>query len=42
MGNIHENQVGKVLPYQFERDAGENASNLSDECDADKDSELSS
>jgi hypothetical protein len=27
-GNIHESQVGEVLPYKFERDEGANASNF--------------
>ena len=29
--NIHKNRVGKVLPYQFEPEAGANVSNISDE-----------
>ena len=33
MENIHENQVGEVLPYQFEPVAGAGTSNFSDESD---------
>ena len=42
MENIHENQIGEVLPYQFEPEAGANASNFSAESGLDEDSELSS
>jgi hypothetical protein len=42
MENIHENQIGEVLPYQFEPEAGANASNFSAESGSDEDSELSS
>ena len=42
MENIHENQVGEVLPYQFDPVAGAGTSNLSDESDSERSSVLSS
>ena len=42
MENIHENQVGEVLPYQFEPVAGAGISNFSDESDSEQSSVLSS
>ena len=42
MENIHENQVGKVLPYQYEPEVGEKGTNISDESDSDRESDLSS
>ncbi len=42
MENIHENQVGEVLPYQFEPEARPNKSNTSDESDSEQSSDLSS
>ena len=42
MENIHENQVGEVLPYQFEPVAGAGTSNFSDESDSEQSSVLSS
>ena len=42
MENIHENQVGEVLPYQFEPEKGAEASNYSDESDSEGGSVLSS
>ena len=42
MENIHENQVGEVLPYQYEPVAGAGTSNFSDESDSEQSSVLSS
>ena len=42
MENIHENQVGEVLPYQFEPVAGAGTANFSDESDSEQSSVLSS
>ena len=42
MENIRENQVGEVLPYQFEPVAGAGTSNFSDESDSEQSSVLSS
>ena len=42
MENIHENQVGEVLPYQYEPEVGEKGTNISDESDSDRERDLSS
>ena len=42
MENIHEHQVGEVLPYQFEPEVGAETSSLSDESDSEQGSVLSS
>ena len=31
MENIHENQVGEVLPYQYEPEVGEKTSDVTDQ-----------
>ena len=35
MENIHENQVGEMLPYQYEPEVGEKGTNISDESNSD-------
>ena len=42
MENIHEHQVGEVLPYQFEPEVGAETSSLNDESDSKQGSVLSS
>ncbi len=41
MENIHEHQVGEVLPYQFEPEVGAETSSLSDESNSEQGSVLS-
>ena len=36
MDRIHENQVGKILPYQFEQEPSTKTSDASDDNDADQ------
>ena len=38
MENIHENQIGEVLPYQYEPEVGGKGTNISDESDLDRES----
>ena len=40
MGNIHENQVEAILPYQYEPEPGAEASSISDESDSEQGSVL--
>ena len=42
MQNIHENQTGEVLPYQYEPEVGRKGTNISDESDSDRESNSSS
>ena len=42
MENIRENQIGEVLPYQYEPEVGRKGTNISDESDSDRESNSSS
>ena len=42
MENIHENQVGEVLPYQYEPEVGEKTSDVTDQSDSEQESDSSS
>ena len=42
MENIHENQVGEVLPYQYEPEVGKKTSNVTDQSDSGQESDSSS
>ena len=42
MENIRESQLGDVLPYQYEPEVGGKGTNISDESDSDRQSNLSS
>ena len=42
MENIRENQIGEVLPYQYEREVGGKGTSISDESDSDRESNSSS
>jgi hypothetical protein len=39
MENIHENQVGEVLPYQYEPEVGEKTSDVTDQSDSEQESD---
>ena len=42
MENIRENQIGEVLPYQYEPEVGGKGTNISNESDSDRESNSSS
>ena len=42
MENIRENQIGEVLPNQYEPEVGGKGTNISDESDSDRESNSSS
>ena len=42
MENINENQIGEVLPYQYEAEVGGKGTNISDESESDRESNSSS
>ena len=42
MERLHENQVGEVLPYQYEPEVGEKAASMTDQSDSDQESDSAS
>ena len=42
MERLHENQVGEVLPYQYEPEVGEKAASMTDQSDLEQESDSAS
>ena len=42
MERLHENQVGEVLPYQYESEVGEKAASMTDQSDSEQESDSAS